>query len=74
MFFGVVIGVGVVVVVVGFVEGIIVGIIKEIEKFGINFVYVFINLVLKSEDVLVDEFLEFVRKNNDVILGVSFFV
>ncbi|ABP66163.1 protein of unknown function DUF214 [Caldicellulosiruptor saccharolyticus DSM 8903] len=71
---GVVIGVGAVVAAVGLAEGTTAGITKEIEKLGTNLVYVFINPASKSEDISVDQFLEFARKNNDVIMGVSPFV
>lgn len=71
---GVVIGVGAVVAAVGLAEGTTAGITKEIEKLGTNIVYVIINPASRSEDISVDEFLEFARKNSDVILGVSPFV
>ncbi|ADQ05682.1 protein of unknown function DUF214 [Caldicellulosiruptor owensensis OL] len=71
---GVVIGVGAVVAAVGLAEGTTASITKEIENLGTNVVYVFIRPASKSEDISIDKFLDFARKNSDVILGVSPFI
>jgi len=71
---GVVIGVGAVVAAVGLAEGTTASITKEIENLGTNIVYVFIRPASKSEDISIEEFLDFASKNSDVILGVSPFV